>query len=126
MSGQGIGNSIRLKLITISSCTDISDFRYRGAKMFLFEALVRVSKFIKNILSCSEDIKKFRLNFNGIECTQPSKIRIYSHLDRERVLHFNERSSKYTLPPAQWPSTCLQECVIFDSNSSCISSGHFF
>ena len=94
--------------------------------MFLFEALIRCSKFIKNILSSSEDIKKCRLNFHRIECTQPSNIRISSYLDRERVLHFNERSSKYTLPPAQWPSTFLQECVIFDNNSSCISRGHFF
>ena len=65
-------NSVWLQLIAICSCADISDFRYKGVKIFLSEALMRVSKFIKKILSCSE----CRLNFHETECTQPSNIRV--------------------------------------------------
>ena len=106
---------------------DISDFRYRGVKMCLFEALMRVSKFIKKILSCSEDTNKMQAEFaRERECTQPSNIRIQSHLDGEFVTHFNKRRSKYSLPPAQLPNKCPQEYFVFGSSSLFISIGNFF
>ena len=37
------------------------------------------------------------------------------------VPHFNKRPLKYTLPPAQWPNTCLREYFVFDSSSLFIS-----
>ena len=77
---------------------DISDFRYRGVKMCLFEALMRVSKFIKKILSCSEDTNKMQAEFaRERESAHSPPTLEFSHILTENLYHISINGVRKTV-----------------------------